>query len=105
MNKRHMSPSDVATAIIKELRIREPSEIFIRDIAMVRGAFVRDSIMEGSEARPIRRGHKGIITVNGGIREDGRKRFAVAHELGHFELHSTSQDYLLRRGHAFMERE
>ena len=40
MNKRHMSPSDVATAIIKELRIREPSEIFIRDIAMVRGAFV-----------------------------------------------------------------
>ncbi|MBM4286796.1 MAG: ImmA/IrrE family metallo-endopeptidase [Deltaproteobacteria bacterium] len=91
MNKRFIGPSAMAAQIIRDLRIREPSEISIKDIAMNRGAFVRESILEGSEARLIRKGRKGIVTVNSGIREDGRKRFAIAHELGHFELHSTSQ--------------
>lgn len=35
-------------------------------------------------------GSKGIIVVKGSIREFGRKRFTVAHELGHFVLHGAS---------------
>jgi len=80
-----------AEEIIKKLQIREPSEILIRDISMERGAFVKEDILEGSEARLIRRGGKGIITICNKIPEEGRKRFAIAHELGHFELHKTSQ--------------
>jgi hypothetical protein len=55
------------------------------------GVFTRERILEGSEARLVRRGRNGIIAVNSAIREEGRKRFAIAHELGHFELHSNSQ--------------
>jgi Zn-dependent peptidase ImmA (M78 family) len=84
-------PSVIAEEIIKKLQIREPSEIEIMDIAMERGAFVRESILEGSEARLVRKGSVGIITVNCLIPEEGRKRFAIAHELGHFELHTASQ--------------
>jgi len=80
-----------AREIIESLQIREPSEIHVRDIAMERGAFVREKILEGSEGRLIRKGSMGIITVNKWIPEEGRKRFAIAHELGHFELHSNSQ--------------
>lgn len=84
-------PSLKAEEIIKNLQIRRPFEIQIKDIAMERGAFVRESILESSEARLIREGSVGIITVNKSIPEEGRKRFAIAHELGHFELHTVSQ--------------
>jgi len=80
-----------AEEIIKNLQIREPSEIQIRDISMVRGVYVKEKILEGSEARLLRKGSIGIITVNNRIPEEGRKRFAIAHELGHFELHTVSQ--------------
>jgi len=85
------SPSVKAKAIIESLQIRNPSEINVKDIAMVRGAFVRERILEGSEARLVRKGGLGIITVNSRIPEEGRKRFAIAHDLGHFELHNASQ--------------
>jgi len=85
------SPSAKAKAIIQSLQIRYPSEIHIKDIAMERGAFVRERLLEGSEARLIRKGRLGIITVNSKIPEEGRKRFAIAHELGHFEMHNDSQ--------------
>ena len=87
-----MTPSSAkAKEIIQNLQIRNPAEIHIKDIAMERGAFVRESFLESSEARLVRKGNYGIITVNSSIPEEGRKRFAIAHELGHFELHNTSQ--------------
>lgn len=84
-------PSDKAKDIIESLRIENPSEIHIKDIAMELGAFVRERVLEGSEARLVRKGSLGIITVNRVIPEEGRMRFAVAHELGHFKLHASSQ--------------
>jgi len=84
-------PSGKAEEIIKNLQIREPTEIHIMEIAMERGAFVRERHLDGSEARLVQKGNLGIITVNSTIPEEGRKRFAIAHELGHFELHNTSQ--------------
>jgi len=89
--KSFLLPSARAEEIIKSLQIRDPAEIQVRDIAMERGAFVRERLLEGSEARLVRKGSLGIITVNSGIPEEGRKRFAIAHELGHFELHTASQ--------------
>lgn len=83
--------SQRAEEIIKKLRIREPSEIDLEDIAMERGVLVRERLLKGSEARLVRKGRSGIITVDQSIPEEGRKRFAVAHDLGHFELHRESQ--------------
>lgn len=80
-----------AEEIIKKLRIREPSEIELEDIAMERGVLVRERTLRGAEARLVRKGGTGIITVDKSILEEGRKRFAVAHDLGHFELHRESQ--------------
>ncbi len=84
-------PSARAEEIIRNLKILETAEIQVMEIAMERGAFVRERHLYGSEARLIRKGGFGIITVNSSIPEEGRKRFAVAHELGHFELHAVSQ--------------
>jgi Zn-dependent peptidase ImmA (M78 family) len=84
-------PSKRAASIIQELNIRYPSEIYVRDIAMSLGALVREKELQGYEARLIRKGNIGIISINGLIPEEGRKRFAIAHEIGHFTLHSGTQ--------------
>lgn len=84
-------PSKSAASLIRERNIRYPSEIFIRDIAMSLGAFVRERELHGCEARLIRKGNMGIISVNTMIQEEGRKRFAIAHEIGHFILHTGTQ--------------
>jgi Zn-dependent peptidase ImmA (M78 family) len=86
-----LAPSLRAKDIINKLQIREPSEIQIIDIAMERGVYVRKGTLESSEARLVRCGDMAIITVNNSIPEEGRIRFAIAHELGHYELHSSSQ--------------
>ncbi len=84
-------PSKRAVSIIQELNIRYPSEIYVRDIAMSLGALVREREMHGCEARLVRKGDIGIISVNNLIPEEGRKRFAIAHEIGHFILHTGTQ--------------
>jgi Zn-dependent peptidase ImmA (M78 family) len=91
MSENLILASQRAEEIIKKLRIREPSEIDLKDIAMERGVLVRERVLKGSEARLVRKGRTGIITVDKYIPEEGRKRFAVAHDLGHFELHRESQ--------------
>jgi hypothetical protein len=51
--------------------------------------------LDGAEARLLRKGGKGIIRVKAGIPEIGRRRFAIAHELGHWELHPDLSQWVL----------
>ncbi|MFO7606671.1 MAG: ImmA/IrrE family metallo-endopeptidase [Desulfurivibrionaceae bacterium] len=82
------NPSQIAHNIINELRIKHPSEIAIELIAEDRGATVVEALMTSAEGRLVRKGNIGKITVPSSERNIGRKRFSIAHELGHFELHS-----------------
>jgi hypothetical protein len=81
-----------AEQLINDLGITTPAELAIEDIAWERGALVRVERLEGSVARLVVFGQRAIITVSDRIRELGRKRFAIAHELGHFEMHREIND-------------
>lgn len=76
-----------AFQITQQYSFARPEEIILEDIAMARGVVVVEGPLEGAEARLIRKGEHGIIRVRENIPEVGRKRFAIAHELGHWELH------------------
>lgn len=76
-----------AREIIKSLKIEDPSEIDIEAIAMERGAIVKEDYLHGAEGRLLILKSYGLITVKKDIPELGKKRFIIAHELGHFELH------------------
>lgn len=76
-----------AAGLIKRFAFTRPEEIVVEDIAMARGVLVVEGRLQGSEARLVRKKDKGVIRVRADIPENGRKRFAVAHELGHWELH------------------
>lgn len=76
-----------AREIIKELYIEEASHINIEAIALTRGAIVKEEDMKGADGRLSALGGSGLITVRKDIPERRKKRFVIAHELGHFELH------------------
>ncbi len=78
-----------AYEIIKAYAFSRADEIILEDIAMARGVLVLEGKLKGAEARLVRSGHSGIIRVNDNIPEEGRKRFAIAHDLGHWELHQN----------------
>ena len=75
----------------KRYGFQHPAQVPVEDIAMDRGAVVMPGGLQGSEARLVRKGSRGIIRVRAGMSEPGRRRFSIAHELGHWELHATSQ--------------
>jgi Zn-dependent peptidase ImmA (M78 family) len=77
-----------ACRILRDLEIKQPSELSIEDIAWTRGAIVIENGLRGADARLIYMPgiEPAIIRVNATIPQVGRRRFAIAHELGHMEL-------------------
>jgi Zn-dependent peptidase ImmA (M78 family) len=76
-----------AEDLISALRIADPSEIHVEDIAMTQGALVLEGGLTGAEARLTMSPKISFIRVNSNIPELGRRRFGIAHEIGHLMLH------------------
>lgn len=75
-----------AERLLQELGVTEPAEIDLEAIAYHVGASVRSRPLDGCEARIIGCSGRAIITVNSrsSVR---RRRFSIAHELGHWRHH------------------
>ena len=81
-----------AYKVIRELGIQKPTHLTLDDIAWQRGALVKEGGLRGADARLVKVPGSlfAIIRVNTSVSPPGRKRFAIAHELGHLELgHDT----------------
>lgn len=75
-----------AERLLQELGITEPDEIDLEAIAYHVNARVRFRPLDGCEARIIGHGDEAIITVKADS-HPRRKRFSIAHELGHWHHH------------------
>lgn len=75
-----------AERLLQNLGITEPEEIDLEAIAYHVNARVRFRALYGCEARIIGNGERAIITVNANS-APRRKRFSIAHELGHWHHH------------------
>jgi Zn-dependent peptidase ImmA (M78 family) len=80
-----------ARELHKELNILQPEEIDIERIALFKDAQVRYEPLQGMDGCIVREGQAAIITVNSAITYTGQKRFVIAHELGHYFLHSDTR--------------
>lgn len=76
-----------AFRLSEEYGIEHPKEIDLEAIAEDKGVTVIDAPLIGLEARLVRHGDRGVIRVRAGSGESGRRRFSIAHELGHWFLH------------------
>jgi Zn-dependent peptidase ImmA (M78 family) len=80
-----------ADQLISQLEINDADDIDIEAIAMTQNALVIHGGLKGAEARLARSRKLNFIRVNTAIPEPGRRRFAIAHELGHLLLQQNSQ--------------
>jgi hypothetical protein len=76
-----------ARGVIGELHIRRPAELVIEAIAWHYRLRVDVMPLDGAEACVVRRGDRGTIIIRPGL-DPGKRRFNLAHELGHFLIHA-----------------
>lgn len=102
-----------ALGLWKLYGLKSPKELVLEDLAMARGILVIDGKLDSAAARLVRSGDTGIARISDRIREPGRRRFTIAHEIGHWELHKkqshllacTDEDMLARYGASPLETE
>lgn len=71
-----------------------PRDLVLEDLALAMGVVVLEARLDSADARLIRKGRRGLIRVRQDIRQPGRKRFAIAHDLGHWRLHEKESQVL-----------
>lgn len=76
-----------AQKLMSECGIDDPTEFPLDLIAFGRGATVIEKPLINSEGRIVFGKNKTIITINSDISYPSKKRFVLAHEIGHFEMH------------------
>lgn len=77
----------IARKVLDECGINDPTELPLEEIILGRKAFYEEQALEGKDGEIVSLGGRSIITVNSNIPFVTRKRFAAAHELGHYEMH------------------
>lgn len=80
-----------AQEIIERFHISAADQIDLSAIAGFHDIYCIEAKLEGADARLQLINNTGMITLRADIPEVGRKRFAVAHEIGHFVLHRAHQ--------------
>ena len=79
-------PLSAAERLLRGLGVTAPQDIDLEVIAYGRGARVVYRPLQGAEAHIQGCGDRAVITVNA-LSSPERRRYSVAHELGHWHLH------------------
>jgi len=84
---RHLKASAQALKLLERYGISRPEEICLEDIAWDLGLEISVEPLTGAEAYMVRVGDVGQITLSDRLIEPGSRRFAIGHELGHWQMH------------------
>lgn len=75
-----------ASSLIEQYGITSPDHIRLKDIAFDKKVTVVEGELKGAAASLVRTGEYATIRVDKDERNEYRKRFSIAHELGHYVL-------------------
>ncbi|MFW5803634.1 MAG: ImmA/IrrE family metallo-endopeptidase [bacterium] len=84
------NPRHIAASILNDFGISEPQNVEIEDIAYALKIPIRYVDLGGCEGRIIHKKGQSIITVNRSTEFESRKRFTLAHEIGHYLMHRNN---------------
>jgi len=83
-----------AQRILEEFGIENPNDFSVEDLIHARDIILQEKKISNADGRIVFGKEKTIISINSEIKYTGRKRFTMAHELGHFELHHNKNTHL-----------
>lgn len=86
--------ANAAQKLINEFGINNPDDFSVEELIHARDIILEEKNISNSDGRIVFGKTKTKITVNSEIKYLGRRRFTLAHELGHFELHHNVNTHL-----------
>lgn len=78
---------NAANELLNSLGWSQPGDLSLNEIALASNAFVKESDLKGSDGRIVMNNDNAIITIDSKIMNEQRKKFILAHEIGHLILH------------------
>jgi hypothetical protein len=81
------NPSLHALRLLERCGLDDPTKLPLQTIVQGLGAYYHEKPLKHCEGRIVTVGRNTLITINSEIPYEGKKRYAIAHELGHFEMH------------------
>lgn len=83
-----------AKSLLNEFGIEDPKDFFVEDLIHARNILLEEKKILNADGRIVFGKSRAKISINSGIKYPGRRRFTLAHELGHFELHRHENTHL-----------
>jgi Zn-dependent peptidase ImmA (M78 family) len=83
-----------AQNLFDEFGIDELTDFTVEDLIHARDIILEEKVIFNSDGRIVFGKEKTKISINSKIKYLGRRRFTLAHELGHFELHHKENTHL-----------
>jgi Zn-dependent peptidase ImmA (M78 family) len=74
---------------LQDFHIEALDEIDVEAMAAYRRLFIVEGDLHGADGRSVTHGNSGIIRIRSDISQVERRRFIVAHEIGHCVMHKT----------------
>ena len=83
------NPASAAIDLLSSLGIEDVSSIDVADLIVYHNGIVIEKNLQNSDGRLVMKNGKSIVTVDSKIEFPQRKRYVLAHELGHIILHAN----------------
>lgn len=80
-------PTATAKKLLCECGVIDPIQMPIEIIVRSKNIILKEEDIGGSDGRILIHGDMAVITINSNISFEAKKRFTIAHELGHYLLH------------------
>ncbi len=99
-----IDPVLAANVVLDDLHITNPQDLNLLElIAFARGAVVQDERLDGATARLVTNGKRAVIRISRTITNPQRRRFTIAHELGHLEMERWGNALMLCKSEHIVE--
>jgi len=79
--------ASIAKKLLSDIGLNEVTDLPMKLLISGLGGILIEEPLKGSDGRIIQGKKKAIIKVNSNIKYEARKRFAIAHEIGHLLMH------------------
>ena len=73
--------------LYQECGMYDPLDLSIQDVIQSKNILIKEEGIDGADGRIVTNGDSAVITIDSKIEFESRKRFVLAHELGHYVLH------------------
>ena len=90
-----VDPVARARQVIEQLGLEHPDELDVELVANYHDVYVKYRRLPDHEGHLLRDGRVGLVVVDEGARDSEKWRFVIGHELGHFFLHPSHDQFEL----------